>query len=354
MQSLSRATMFVVVVAVAFLVLCASPSSAQTVAVSFLAQSNATVYPQTCTNGTLSCSVNSTSGGYSCTGGTTGGTHYFYPTASAPTFVSQLVTGQPPTLCEQYYADSQLPLTAGGLNVQYGSSSSPVCVNYRIRNGAYTADPDAVDANGITFLYSANSTYQCAAPQPATGSGSATVYFTYLGTGGSGGITALCGYGSLSCTYYGNNQYYCPTLNSGTHYQYNSTTNSYSTVALSGETECNGFGDGYLPLDYEGISFGGSFGANLGCISWYGSSGGTKQGYDFYTSNSVNSYVSYGGTQSFTYSTTAINATGACGAVIPGFTSGGGGNAAAATTSAVSASGLALLSAAVIASIGVF
>jgi len=84
--------------------------------------------------------------------------------------------------------------------------------------------------------------------------------------------------------------------------------------------ECNGFGDGYLPLDYEGISFGGAFNAPFGCISWYGESAGTKQGYDFYSTNSLNSYTYYPGTTSFTYSTTQTTSQTACAAYIPGLT----------------------------------
>ena len=302
-------------VAAFFLSLCASLSSAQTT-VYFFAQSPSGTYPATCTSGSLSCATNGT--GFACTSGTLSGTHYYYPSATAPTFTSALLTGLPATICEQYSADYQLPLTANGLNVQYGTTSLPVCVNYRIntRTGQPTADPDAVEANPLTFNYSttASAVPTCPAAVAATGSGSATVYFTYLGVNGSG--TTLCASGSLSCTSYGNNQYYCPTLNGGTHYMYNSSTNTYQTVTLTSEVECNGFGDGYLPLDYEGISFGGSFSSIYNCISWYGE--GSGAGYDFYTSGSLNSYKSYGGSQSFTYSTTQTTAAAACSAYIPG------------------------------------
>ena len=328
-------------VAVALLALCASPSSAQTT-VYFTASSAAGVYPATCTTGSLSCSSNATSGGYACTGGTVSGTHYYYPSATAPTFVSSLVVGQPPILCEQYYADSQLPLTAGGLNVQYGSGSTAVCVNYRVRNGVFTADPDAVDANNIAFNYSttAASVPACPAVVASTGSGSATVYFTYTATNGTvaGAATTVCASGSLSCTSLGGAYYMCPTLNSGTHYQYSAASNSFQTISLSGEIECNGFGDGYLPLDYEGISFGGSFGSAYQCISWYGGSSGA--GFDFYNTNSINNYTGYSkGTQSFTYSTTSTSAQAACSSIIPGLTS------SAWATASVSLSALLLASA---------
>ena len=305
--------------------LLAVPSSAQT-SVYLTAQSAAGVYPATCTTATLSCTPSGS--GYSCTGGTTAGTHYYYPSATAPTFVSALVTGQPPALCEQYTADSQLPLTTGGLNVQYGTSASPVCVNYRVYNtttGVLVADPDAVDAVGISFNFSSTQSAvpACPAPVAATASGSATVYFSYLGLNGSGSTT-ICGAGSLTCTQYGNNQFYCPTLVSGTHYMYNASTAALQTVQLTGEIECNGFGDGYLPLDYEGISLGGAFSPQYNCISWYGEGAGVS-GYDFYTIGSTNVYKSYGGQRSFSYSTASNTAAAACAAYIPGLSSGGGG-----------------------------
>ena len=309
-----------VVFAAVVVLLCAVSSSAQST-VYFVAQSPAGTYPATCTSGSLSCSTNGT--GFACTGGTVAGTHWYYPSATAPTFTSALLTGQPATICEQYAADYQLPLTTAGLNIQYGTSALPVCVNYRVgSNGQLTADPDAVEASPLTFNYSttASSLATCPAPVAATGSGSATVYFTYLGVNGSG--TSICASGSLSCTYYGNNQYYCPTLNGGTHYMYNYSTNAYQTVTLTSEVECNGFGDGYLPLDYEGISFAGAFSSVYNCISWYGS--GSGQAYDLYTSGSLNVYKSYGGTRSFTYSTTQTTAVAACQAYIPGLSGSSG------------------------------
>ena len=319
---LSSSRRRVVLALSALLCLFAVPSSAQT-SVYITAQSAAGVYPATCTTATLSCAASGT--GYTCTGGTTAGTHYYYPSATAPTFVSTLVTGQPPALCEQYTADFALPLTAKGLNVQYGTSSSPVCVNYRVYNattGVLVADPDAVDAVGISFNYSATaaSVPTCPAPVAATGSGSATVYFAYLGLNGSASST-ICGAGSLSCTYYGNNQYYCPTLLSGTHYLYNSSTAALQTVQLTGELECNGFGDGYLPLDYEGISLGGQFSSQYNCISWYGEGAGVA-GYDFYTIGSTNVYKSYGGQRSFSYSTSQASAAAVCAQYIPGLSNG--------------------------------
>ena len=298
--------------------LSAAPSAAQTNV--YFYYSGAQTPPYVCTTGVLSC-TQGTGSSFTCSS-VVSGTHYYYPSSGGPTFVSNLLTGAQAAVCEGYAADNTLPLTGNGLGLAYGSTAAPVCVNLRILNattGTFQSDPDA-QAGAVTFNYStSNNLPSCPTAIPVTSSSSANLYFVYTSTSsGAAGSTNLCGTGQLLCTSYGSNQYACTSLvGSGVEYRYNYSTNTTTSSALTGITECNGFGDGYLPLDYEGISFSlassPSYAPLANCISWYGegtnSAGVTSYGYDYYNNGS---YISLSGTKTFSYSTTAQSTTSAC------------------------------------------
>ena len=279
-------------------------------------------YPAVCTTGSLSCSVNST-GVYSCPT-VLGGTHYYYPSATAPTYQASLVATSEPALCEQYTADFLVPPTANGFNIAYGSAAAPVCVNIRTSTsptkGPIYADPDAVASNvTLSFSTTQSSVPTCPTPVAATASGSATIGFVYTVTGTA---TTVCGAGTLSCSSLGSNEYVCTSLQgTGTEYRYNSSSNTTTTTTLTSVTECNGFGDGFFPLNYEGISFAGAFSVpgtqitNTNCISWYGEGTGASYNYNVLGAPSKYQYIS--GASNFTYTTNPISPSSACAYLIP-------------------------------------
>ena len=308
-------------VLVALAVLLSSPSChGQSTTLYFTYYTPLTSYPAVCTSGTLSCTANG-NGSYSCPT-VTGGTHYYYPTANSPTFSSALLTSAQPALCERYTADFLVPLTTNGVSIAYGSTSQPVCVNMRLRNSSNVltpyADPDAVATN-VNFTWGTSQSAVATCPQAvaATASGSATVGFVYTIIPTGTYTTTVCGAGSMSCSSLGSNQFACTGVNSGsTEYRYNASTNATVTTALTGIVECNGFGDGYIPLDYEGISFSGSFFSNGNCVSWYGTNG-ANPGFDYNVQGTAFSYQNVKGTANFTTTTNAINPSSACAAYIP-------------------------------------
>ncbi len=293
------------------------PPSAVTAAptpitLSFSAQTNTSVYPAVCTSGTIQCQTVPGSGNYTCSN-VVSGTHTYYPSATAPSFSQALYTGPLPTVCQGYNASNTLPITAAGLNLQYGAG--PTCINFyqsSATTGQIKLSPDAVTGN-VVFLYgSASQVATCPAPIPPVATTTQAVGFVYTIT--SANLT-VCGAGTLLCTGYGSNEFYCPTLQGGTQYNYAPLTGVVTSYPLSGEVECNSYGDGFLPLDYEGISFGGAFprastakGSN--CTSIYLQSVATGA-----VSISYNSVSSSNTT--FTYSTQQLSYGAACARYIP-------------------------------------
>ena len=318
---MSSSPLLLLCLALVVMLLSSSPTSAQSTTLYFTYYTPTTTYPSVCATGTMSCTANS-NGTYTCPT-VSGGNHYYYPTSNTPTFASPLLTTAQPALCERYTADFLVPLDTSGVTLAYGSSAYPVCVNLRLRNnsaGVFVpyADPDAV-ATYVNFTWGTSAASVAACPQSvaATASGSATVSFVYTILPTSAGTTTVCGAGSMSCASYGSGQYACTGLNSGaTEYRYNASTNTTATTALTGITECNGFGDAYLPLDYEGISFAGSFFPNGNCVSWYGTNGASV-GYDYNVVGTAYSYQPVSGTANFTTTTNTVNPASVCSAYVP-------------------------------------
>lgn len=268
-------------------------------------------YPVVCSSGSLSCTLtNATSNVYNCTS-VISGNHYYYPSATAPTFVSNLLTSLP-SVCEGYTADNVLPITAKGLNLQFGST----CINLYLSGGVIRVSPDSrTGVTNFNYSTSASDIAACPAVIPTTSSSSAVVGFmytiTYNGTSNTSAGSVACGVGNLQCTYYGSNEYYCPTLLNGIQYTYNGSTQTASQFALSAVVECNSFGDGYLPLNYEGISFSG-IPTSRGCTSLYAANFTT--GSISINYNLIPSPI----TSTFTYSGVAItNPAQSCASTIP-------------------------------------
>jgi len=117
----------------------------------------------------------------------------------------------------------------------------------------------------------------------------------------------------------------CNNLLQGTQFFYNASVSSYSSIPLTGQVECNSFGDGVLPLDYEGISFSGSFNTASSCISIYSAynrTSGTyypRVNYDFINSSFA---------ATFTYGAAgfANSAQAACAQYIPNLSAAGASN----------------------------
>ena len=124
----------------------------------------------------------------------------------------------------------------------------------------------------------------------------------------------VCGAGTLSCSQYGSNEFSCQTLFGGTQYNYVPSTGALTSYALSNPTQCYSYGDGFLPLDQEGISFGGAFpqasnanGFATNCTSIFAQPGG---GFGI-------NYNSITGPVNFVYNTGQLSYGDACGAFIP-------------------------------------
>jgi len=162
----------------------------------------------------------------------------------------------------------------------------------------------------LSFSYStvnSSSVPSCPAVVTATSSGSAVVGFVYTITTNATVGVSVCGAGNLQCTSYGNNEYSCPTLLNGAQYVYNTLTGATASYSLTNEVECNSFGDGFLPLNYEGISFGGNFPSSRQCTSIYQRPGSA-------VSILYNVVL---GSNNFTYGSPIANAAQACAATIP-------------------------------------
>ena len=273
----------------------------------FSASTAAGVYPAVCTSGSMSCSGVPGSANYSQCTSVVFGTHTYYPSATAPSYSVPLSTVIP-TSCAGYNGSNSLPVTAAGLNLQYGQT----CLQYYASGSTVRVSPDAV-TGVVTFQYGAlTDVATCPAPVAAVATGSQAVGFVYtLRTANY----IVCGAGSLLCTAYGQNEFVCPTLSGGTQFNLNLTTGVTTSYPLSGEVECNSYGDGFLPLDYEGISFGGGFprvasakGSN--CTS-------------IYTTNFTSGAVGISGNTistsntSFTYTTGQLSFGAACSSYIP-------------------------------------